>query len=469
MTDITELTLTGGGSATVATDEMLADVESLAAIAAGLEIVLMQLSIADATLSDQSRAMTQVGWARAAMDDAWTATTNAKGVSTYLGGRLVTAIENYTETEHNTEMLAMGVDTVLSFLAGSYLGSLPREVQDWLATRLPWIVRDGFDDQGEPIGAHDASIPDALNRALLDEHTIAMIRRLVMTGEAFTTGLGDVPPEMRQQLESMGVSGASFSGALLMLYAQQAGMFTETDVSVTKRNSYERSAPVDGVAGLIRAIPDAELRGDGAQIRIDEIHDGSAVRYEVFIAGTADFTPISRDEPWDLTSNVAGVAGQSPASYRAVQQAMQQAGITSATEVSFVGYSQGGLIASMLTASGDYNTKGLVTIGGPSGQIIIPPGVPALLIEHYEDLIPALGGTQANTDALVVRRHAFSDSHPADLSLPLPGHQLQYYLETASLIDDAESSLLRGTVDQITDFSAGDRVISTWYSAERVP
>jgi len=68
-----------------------------------------------------------------------------------------------------------------------------------------------------------------------------------------------------------------------------------------------------------------------------------------------------------------------------------------------------------------------------------------------------------------VRRHAFSDEFPPDTSLPLPGHQLQYYLQTAELIDDAESSLLQGTVDQLNDFSDGDHVISTWYTATRVP
>jgi hypothetical protein len=469
MTDISELFLSGGGTTTVATDVMLADVESLAAIASGLETVRLQLSIADATLSDASRAMTQVVWARAAMDDAWTATNNAKGISEYLGGQLVIAIDNYTETERNVEWLAMGVDTVIAFLAGNALANLPPEVQDWLATRLPWIVRDGFDNEDAAIGAHDASLPDGLNMALLDESTIEMIRRLVMTGEAFTTGLGGLTPEMTDELQRMGVTGVSYSGALLMLYAQQAGMLTETGVSVSKTTSYSRTGPIESVAGLISAIPDAELRADGAQIRIDEIHDGGAVRYEVFIAGTADFNPISAGEPFDLTSNVAGVGGQSPASYRAVQLAMQQAGITSASDVSFVGYSQGGLIASMLTASGEYNTGGLVTIGGPSGQIIVPPGVPALLIEHYEDVIPALGGTQANTDALIVQRHVFSDGRPPDLTLPLPGHQLQYYLETARLIDHAESSLLQNTVAQLNDFSGGDSVTTTFYVAERVP
>ena len=464
MTDITELVVSGGGSSTVATDEMRADVESMTAISAGLAIVRGQLAIADATLTEASRAMTQVGWARAAMDDAWAATTTAKDISDYLGDQLVIAIDNYTETEQNVEAMAFGIDRLLSYWAGDALSQVPSA--DWLASGLPWLLRDQFDDQADPIGARDI---DPTNPLFTDPQFIEAVRRFVMTGENFADGYGGAAAEAADQLREMGVSGAALSGQLLLMYAWQSGLLRETNVSVTKTATYERPGPIDSTLDRIAAIPDPALRADGAQIRIDEIHDGDTVRYEVFIAGTADFNPISKGEPFDTTSNVAGVAGQSPASYRATVLAMEQAGITDLSEVSFVGYSQGGLIASMLAASGDYNTRGLTTIGGPSGQIIIPAGVPALLIEHYEDLVPALGGTQANTDALVVRRHAFNDANPPDTNLPLPGHQLQYYLETAELIDDAESSLLQGTVAQLNEFSDGDQVISTWYTAERVP
>ena len=471
MTDITELTISIG--ATIATDEMLADVESMSAISAGLEIVQLQLAIADATLTDASRAMTQVGWARAAMDDAWVATNTAKEVSDYLGGQLVIASENYAQAERNAQALALGVDAIASFLLGKSLaitGDAFGPAGAMLAALFPGLVRGHFEGEQEPIGARDVEMPEWLNAGSVDPDVVATLRRLVMTGDIFATGLGPVPAEVAAQFERMGVTGVALSSHLLMLYAAQAGMLTETNVTVSKTASYTRDgAAVNSTLQRIAAIPDPALRPDGAQIRVDEIHEGGSVRYEVFIAGTEDFNPISKTTPFDLTSNVAGVGGLPPASYRAVQLVMEQAGITDQSAVSFVGYSQGGLIASMLAASGNYDTRGLTTIGGPSGQIIIPPGVPALLIEHFEDPIPALGGTQANTDAVIVQRHAFSDEYPPDSTLPLPGHQLQYYLETAEMIDDAESSLLSDTVDQLNAFSGGDQVISTWYTAERVP
>lgn len=469
MGDVTDqLDVSGDGAFTVATDDMWADLQSMATISSALETVRTQLAIADATFSDLSRAMTQVAWARASMEDAWIAMTEAKDIADFVSDTLVTAMDSYTEAELNASWLALGLDTVLSFAIGSAISITPG-VKGWLATRFPWLVRAAFDSNAEAIGARDVEVGPLTNALLLDDDTIAMIRRLVMTGEAFTEGLGGLPPDVQSRVESMGVSGAALSGALLMMLATQAGMLGETGVKVEKKATYVRTGSVDSTVDRIAAIPDPAVRADQAQIRIDEIHEGDAVRYEVFIAGTADFNPISQTEAFDLTSNVAGVAGQSPASYRAVQLAMQQAGITDASAVSFVGYSQGGLIASMLAASGEYNTKGLTTIGAPAGQIVVPPEVDALIIEHYEDIVPALGGTQANVDATLVRRHAFSDANPADTSLPMPGHQLQYYLQTAELIDNAESEKLQSTVDALNAFSAGGAVTSTWYHAERVP
>ena len=442
MGDITQdLWATGGGSVSVATDEMLADLESLRALSTILVAVRTQLAIADATFTEQARGMTQVTWARSSMDHAWATMTEAASLADFVTTGLVSAIDNYTEAELNAAWMAGGVDAALSFLLGSAV-SLTPGIRHWLATQFPGLIASGFAADSEAIEATDVEVDGGLNALLLDPATVAMIRRLAMTGELFAVGAG-VPHDVIANLESMGLSGAGLSAGLIMLYAQQAGMLIETDVKVSKSISTEpRNGPaVASTEKRLEAIPDPAKRADGAQIRVDEIHDGSEVRYEVFVAGTADFNPISKNQPFDFTSNVAGVAGQSAASYRAVEEAMRQAGITADSAVSFVGYSQGGLVATLLAASGDYNTKGLTTIGAPAGQVIVPAGVPALIIEHYEDIVPALGGTQANTDAVVVRRHAFSESHPADTSLPMPGHQLQYYLQTATQIDSAESAL----------------------------
>lgn len=477
MGDITDdlWLMTGGSAVSIATDEMLADIATLRAISAHLGTISTKLAAAEAMLTAATQGMAQVSFARLAMDDAWIAKNEAQGICDYVADSMTTAIDNYTETELNAQWLALGVDSVLAFFAGrqvdAYLDMLG-PLAPAIAVLLPWFVRGKFDGGTTPIGASDVKVDSGWNAFLADPDTVAALRRFVMTGEFFAAGLGEVPAAAAAVLSTL-TSGVEISGNLLLMYAAFAGMLTETGVTVSKTSSYERPwAPTTSTESRFENVP--SKRGDDAQIRIDEIHDGDAVRYEVFVGGTADFNPISKGEPFDLTSNVAGVAGHSPASYRAVQLAMEQAGISATDQVAFVGYSQGGLIATMLAASGEYNTQGLTTFAAPAGQIVVPAGIPALIIEHFEDPVTALGGTQlngtqANSDAVVVQRHAFSDEKPADLTLPVPGHQAQYYSETARLIDEADSAVLQATVDELNAFSAGDSVTSTFYYAERVP
>ena len=478
MADITDdlWLMTGGSAVSIATDEMLAEIAALRSISAHLGNISTKLAAAQGLLTAATQGMTQVSFARSAMDDAWIAKNEAQGICDYVADRMTIAIDNYTEAELNAQWLAIGVDSVLAFLAGrqvdTYLDMLG-PFAPVIAALLPWFIRGKFAGGAKPIGANDVKVDSGLNGFLAQPDTVAALRKFVMTGEFFASGLGEAPAAAAEVFASLSSSGVQVSGNLLLMYAAFAGMLRESGVTVSKTSSYERPwAPTTSTESRFENVP--SKRGDDAQIRIDEIHDGDAVRYEVFVGGTADFNPISKGEPFDLTSNVAGVAGQSPASYRAVQLAMEQAGISATDQVAFVGYSQGGLIATMLAASGEYNTQGLTTFAAPAGQIVVPAGIPALIIEHFEDPVTALGGTQlngtqANTDAVVVQRHAFSDADPADLTLPVPGHQAQYYTETARLIDGADSAVLQSTVDELNAFSAGESVTSTFYYAERVP
>jgi pimeloyl-ACP methyl ester carboxylesterase len=173
-------------------------------------------------------------------------------------------------------------------------------------------------------------------------------------------------------------------------------------------------------------------------------------------------------DAFDLTSNVAGVGGLPAGSLRAVQQAMADAGVDAGSRVTFTGYSQGGLVAAMLASSGDYNVQGVVTIGAPAGGVALPSGIPAVIVEHMDDLVPALGGVQLNDDALVVRRQAFASADDIPSGVAVPGHHMEYYRETAVLMDNARSGQLIDAGARLDAFSAGaDSVTSTYYYASR--
>jgi pimeloyl-ACP methyl ester carboxylesterase len=188
----------------------------------------------------------------------------------------------------------------------------------------------------------------------------------------------------------------------------------------------------------------------------------------VFVAGTVTFNPKSEGEPFDMTSNMSGVAQASPGAYRSVVEAMHQAGITSKSPIVLNGYSQGGLIATLVASSNKYNVKGLVTFGSPSGQVPVAANIPTLTVRHTEDIVPALGGREVNEHAVVVYRTLFDDRNPPT-DLPVAGHDFGFYKQTAAIIDRSTNPELRAVLDPINHFEDGaTTVTTTMYKAHRL-
>ena len=187
---------------------------------------------------------------------------------------------------------------------------------------------------------------------------------------------------------------------------------------------------------------------------------GQPDRFEVYVGGTVTFSPSSPTEPWDMTSNLANAAGGESGSVEAVREAMADAGVEKESPVQFTGYSQGGGTAARLAASGLFNTQGLTTFGGPTGQVELPGGFPAVLVEHSDDPVPALGGEQDNEGAVLVRRNVF-DGGPLPRDLVAPAHHYDYYRETAQLMDGSRSPQLDDAVRTLDSFTAGARLESS--------
>jgi hypothetical protein len=178
----------------------------------------------------------------------------------------------------------------------------------------------------------------------------------------------------------------------------------------------------------IRRIP-----GPSQPIRIERYSTGSGgVETEVFISGTSDWAVGTSDNPFDLESNLALVAGIPAASYIAVEMALRRAGVKPGDRVSFVGHSQGGLIAARMAESGRYTTTGLLTAGAPVGVAPIRGSYPALALSHSDDLVPTLGGAPELTRSIGLERHSGSDH--GDLGR---AHSLEAYAETARIADSS--------------------------------
>jgi len=239
--------------------------------------------------------------------------------------------------------------------------------------------------------------------------------------------------------EGAGLFGVTTTAAGTLAVARSIGMLRETPVTVTRVGKPRPARPPGGFADLAARIP--RVSTGGPQVRIERYGGAADAAWLVYIGGTAEWSPVSAGEPWDMTSNITAVAEQGAGSYRAVVQAMHEAGIRPTDAVIPVGHSQGGLVAAQLAAAGEFNTVAVATFGAPVAQVPVPPGLPVIAVEHSEDLVPALGGATRDAEArLTVRRELYADA--AVPASPLPAHGLVTYRETARLIDASPAPAL---------------------------
>jgi hypothetical protein len=242
-----------------------------------------------------------------------------------------------------------------------------------------------------------------------------------------------------------GVAAGAITVAAL---GSMLGMFRETPVAVDRVVTQPLAAPPAGVRERLDRIPEVN------QVRIEKYEaDGMPPRYTVYVGPTETFSPYAVDEPWDSTSNTYGVAGLSAGSFRAVELAMADAGIRSGDEVVLTGFSQGGLVATMVAASGDWNVVGLETHGAPAGNIPLPSGIAGMAIRNTDDLVPALAGPQLEHDLLQVERRAFREGVEIPTEEGAPAHQRSGYEGTASAVDDADSDVVRDQIGILDAFA----------------
>lgn len=144
-------------------------------------------------------------------------------------------------------------------------------------------------------------------------------------------------------------------------------------------------------------------------IRVERYVDSAGRAHsEVYIAGTHDWGMGTTEEPFDVNSNIALVAGIPAASLVGVQSAMTRAGIKHGERVTFTGHSQGGMIAARLAESGTYRTTGLVVVGSPTGTLSATGGYPALALRHTDDVVPRLGGSDQGSGFTTIERASTS-------------------------------------------------------------
>jgi hypothetical protein len=467
-----ELAIGGPGAVSVVTTKLEEASRHLDGLGGDLGALRRQLVVLDRTVTGSALhlgdAPLSAVAAERAIDDAESGLARCEGTSDHLARSLAEAAGRYAFAD----AFAARVSQSLAALFGYDLG--------FLLPVLALLALPAATAVGGGLALTLATMPAARRRSffrglsrwaaahravLSDPHVVELVRLTAMSTDDFGEGALHVPGGLAQLLgdEGLGILGLDTSAATVAGLASPFGALRETPVAVR---------PVRVVRGGSAATDFEDRAGriptDGSQVRIDRVSTpGQADRFEVYLAGTSDFSLTPGTDAWDMTSNVSAIAGTGAGSYRAAQQAMALAGITSGSAVVFTGYSQGGLIAARLAASGDYHTTGLYTLGGPAGQVPVPVNIPYVAVEHSEDLVPATGGTFASSHPVLVRRTLF-DGHPPDTPLVFPAHELGRYRQTAQLLDASDNPRLTDALRAINGPSpAGATVTSTFYRASR--
>ncbi|GAB2456830.1 hypothetical protein HD599_003301 [Conyzicola lurida] len=475
-----DIVISGGGSMAVATDELFTDAQQLEYVRGEASDLARAIDAVDARFGDallrRADAPVSALDAEAALDRTRQLLAEVDWKAGSVALLLRASAEGYGYAEAAAERATQQLAATLGYGVGALLPVFATLVAPALPVALAGLLGAALAMPGGP-----AALPGAVGdwlgsngRVLTNPVTVALVRAGVMSVDDLIGGALGLPPTLVRAIgdEGIGLAGIDTAGAAIMALGGGVGLLKESPVATRARTQRDVAAAPRGLAERIDRLPqrrrDENGQPTGSHIRIERYtQPGEPDRFEVYITGTADFSPVSGREAFDLTSDIGGVAGLPAGAVRAVEQAMAKEGITAESPVQFNGFSQGGLIAASLAASGDYNTKGVFTAGSPTAQIDVPRGIPVVELEHTDDIVPALGGTRVDRDAIVVEREAFAGRDLPD-GVAVPSHDRGEYRTTAEMADRARSAMLAGAIDRLDAFGAGATAITaTTYVAER--
>jgi len=470
-----ELVISGGGSISVATDEMLGNAASLLRAADITRDIAGSVRMVDARLTiGQLESLSIPTGVALAEDDLNYALVALEELAQR--AELLSVVVRFAATsyglgeavvEATTRRVAANVAAVLGFLFPAWAAALV-----FTTPALPMFAGIGIAaylltrNNSDLLNAKATAGP--LNELLSDPAFVLALRHGVMTVDEFAAGAWGIPPAMVSILSAAGVIGLASSAGSIQRVGGVAGVLKETPVRLIGTTPPIPVTAAKTVEERVSRIPQPSAEHP-EQVRIEKYETpGEPPRFEVYIAGTVDFAASGTTQPFDTTSNVSNAAGPHGGSVATVAAALREAGVTSESPVIFTGHSQGGGTAARLAESGEFNTYAVLTVGGNTGQIPIPDSVPAIIVEHTDDLVVASGGLQDNRHALVVERQAYGGV-PLPEGVAVPAHQLTQYAETARLMDLSDSRELQDAAHRLAVFGRGATAATvTSYHYQRV-
>ena len=203
------------------------------------------------------------------------------------------------------------------------------------------------------------------------------------------------------------------------------------------------------VTGIVLGQQSLGLPGAEGRVRVIEVpQPGGSSAWVVEIPGTQRWQPRAGPDPFDLTTDVAAMAGEATVAARgvtvALDDAMAAAGRSGSRDpVLLTGHSQGGILAAALAADPAFRARHqvthVVTAGSPVARFPVPGQVSVLSLENAQDPVPHLDGSR-NPDRAgwtTVTRDLAGDGEVG--GRPFAGHGSDEYVETALALDAVPS------------------------------
>ena len=481
------LTLSGGGSTAVATDELFADASRLGAAEAVvsewrerarvIKIGLLELDLSEPSAGRSDHSSPTWGFVNADVR-LWEATEYAG----QLREALIESAERYGAAEGFVEAIwriaggplavFLGGLAVLpsTVMTGGLLGGVfaATKAMGWRTPLETWLA-------GQKGLLSDPAFVRAVRTAADSADEFGEGALHLPAGFAVGVGSGIRAPEAASVL--LGVAG---------LFGVTLGsrVLVEAPVRVTRvlpghradQHAGSRSTggadspalggPVAAPAGIADLADRIPASDSGSQIRVERYGEPDDPRWLVYIGGTVDFTLTAGTETNDMTSNVHGIAddssldalriagADSAAVERAVRLALAEAGAQPGDPLLPIGHSGGGIVAVALAADPDLNVTTALNLGGPVASETIRDGVTVLTLEHEEDLVPATGGWgHPSPNRLTVSRSVLEAGVEYDEAVP--AHLLVRYQETAALVDASEEPRLVAIREHVAAFTGG--------------
>jgi len=214
-------------------------------------------------------------------------------------------------------------------------------------------------------------------------------------------------------------------------------------------------------------------------LAVEEVtHADGSTSWTVLIPGTQSF--LSTANPFDAATDLSLMAHETADVSVAVEQALDAAGAGEDEPVVLVGHSLGGIAATALAASPQFRERhpvgGVVTAGSPTATFAVPAGVPVLHVENEESLVENVDGRSreegpATADRVTVGRRLLDSSDPADVaaagSIAL-AHAMPTHLRTLAAAQRSGNVQVAGVTARLERLLGGTRGRTRFFAARRV-